>query len=311
LIRWELRGDHTLTDDGLDGKALTTGYLLMGFTWGIPNRARDTDGDGVPDRKDDCPGTPRGVPVDVYGCPRDSDGDGVFDGIDQCPETPQGWAVTSVGCPLDSDGDGVADAIDDCPGTPPGALVDERGCPLDSDGDGVYDGIDQCPETPAHAHVDSRGCPIDSDGDGVYDGIDRCPQTPAGTVVDEFGCPVAEPLFEEERQTLVLEGVFFEFSSAKLTLNSKEILDHVAESLLAWPEVRVEIGGHSDSVGAEAYNLRLSKSRAESVRDYLLEKGVPREQLEATGYGEINPIANNRTEEGRAQNRRVELKRLD
>jgi len=311
LIRWELRVDHTLTDEGLDGEALTTGYLVMGFTWGMPNRARDSDGDGVADRKDDCPGTPRGVVVDSYGCPIDSDGDGVFDGIDQCPDTPAGWPVDSVGCPLDSDGDGVADGVDACPGTPPGALVDERGCPLDSDGDDVYDGIDQCPGTPPHAHVDSRGCPIDSDGDGVYDGIDRCPQTPSGKAVDEFGCLLVKPLFEEERRTLILEGVYFEFNSAKLTLNSKEILDKVAESLLAWPEVRVEIGGHSDSLGAEAYNLRLSRLRAESVRDYLLERGVPRSQLEASGYGETNPIDDNRTEDGRARNRRVELKRLD
>lgn len=311
LIRWEMRVDHTLTDDGLDGDPMTTGFLVMGFTWGMPNRSRDSDGDGVPDRKDDCPGTPRGVLVDSYGCPRDTDGDGVFDGIDQCPDTPKGWPVDSVGCPLDSDGDGVADGIDDCPGTPPGALVDEHGCPIDSDGDGVYDGIDQCPGTPPHAYIDSRGCPVDSDSDGVYDGIDRCPQTPAGAAVDEFGCPLVKPLFEEERRTLILEGVFFEFNSAKLTLNSKEILDHVAESMLAWPEVRVEIGGHSDSLGAEEYNLRLSRLRAESVRDYLLEKGVPRLQLEARGYGEVNPIDNNRTEDGRAKNRRVELKRLD
>lgn len=311
LIRWELRVDHTLTDDGLDGEALTTGFLVMGLTWGMPNRARDTDGDGVIDRKDDCPGTPWRVEVDSRGCTLDRDGDRVPNGIDQCPDTPKGWPVDSVGCPLDGDDDGVADGIDDCPGTPPGALVDERGCPLDSDGDGVYDGIDQCPGTPQYAHVDSRGCPTDSDGDGVYDGIDRCPQTPNGTAVDEFGCPVVKPLFEEERQTLILEGVFFEFNSAKLTLNSKEILDDVAESLMAWPEVRVEVGGHSDSLGADDYNLRLSKLRAESVRDYLLEKGVPRSQLEARGYGETNPVDNNRTEDGRAKNRRVELKRLD
>jgi OOP family OmpA-OmpF porin len=311
LIRWELRVDHTLTDEGLNGQSLTTGLLVMGYTWGMPNRARDSDVDGVPDRKDDCPGTPRGVMVDAYGCPIDSDGDGVFDGIDQCPATPAGWQVDSVGCPLDTDGDGVPDGIDACPGTPPGAIVDERGCPLDSDGDGVYDGIDQCPGTSPHAHVDSRGCPMDSDGDGVYDGIDRCPQTPSGTAVDEFGCPLAQPLFEEERETLILEGVYFDFNSAKLTLNSKEILDTVAQSLLAWPEVRVEIGGHTDSLGDAGYNQRLSSLRAESVRDYLLERGVPGTQLEARGYGESEPIDDNRSEEGRAKNRRVVLRELD
>ena len=310
LIRWELRVDDTFTNDGLSGKNLTTAYALLGYTWGMPNRARDSDGDGVPDRKDDCPDTPRGAIVDSQGCPLDSDGDGVPDGIDQCPGTPAGWPVDSVGCPLDSDGDGVPDGIDQCRGTPAGWPVDSVGCPLDSDGDGVPDGIDECPDTPTFAHVDERGCPIDSDGDGVYDGLDRCPQTPRGTPVDEHGCPIAKPLFEEERATLVLEGVYFQLNSAELTLNSEEILDGVAASLLAWSEVRVEIGGHTDSTGADAYNLQLSRRRAEAVRAYLIAKGVPAAQLEARGYGESNPIADNRSNAGRAKNRRVELRKL-
>jgi OOP family OmpA-OmpF porin len=109
--------------------------------------------------------------------PADSDGDGVYDDQDQCPGTPAGAPVDSVGCPLDSDGDGVYDYQDQCPGTPAGAPVDSVGCPLDSDGDGVYDYLDQCPDTPAGAPVDSVGCPLDTDGDGVYDYQDECPNT--------------------------------------------------------------------------------------------------------------------------------------
>jgi outer membrane protein OmpA-like peptidoglycan-associated protein len=340
LIRWELRVDHTVTDDGLQGADLTTGLLLLGYTWGMPNRAQDTDRDGVADRKDDCPGTPAGAVVDRDGCAIDSDGDGVADGIDRCPDTPAGWPVDSVGCPLDADDDGVPDGRDDCPGTAPGTTVDERGCPLDSDGDGVHDGIDACPDTPAGArvdqrgcpldgdddgvfdgidacpdtpafvHVDERGCPIDSDGDGVFDGIDRCPQTERGIRVDEYGCPVVRPLFETRSQ-LVLEGVGFGLDSDRLTPESRERLDEVAASLLAWPEVRVEVGGYTDTSGSDSYNLELSKRRAEAVRAYLIFQGVPAEQLVARGYGEAEPIADNGTRSGRARNRRVELKRLE
>ncbi|HXV75816.1 MAG TPA: OmpA family protein [Candidatus Polarisedimenticolaceae bacterium] len=310
LLRWELRVDQTLTDDGADGAALTTGLLLVGFGWGMPSRAADSDGDGVPDRKDACPDTPRGARVDTQGCPQDGDGDGVADGIDQCPDTPAGWAVNGAGCPLDSDRDGVTDGEDDCPGTPPAVTVDDRGCPQDGDGDGVADGIDRCPDTPEFAHVDADGCPLDSDADGVYDGIDRCPQTAAGARVDPDGCPVAAPLFEE-RASLVLDGVFFEVNSAELTLNSKEILDDVAASLLASPEVPVEVGGFTDSSGNDGYNLALSHKRAEAVRAQLIAQGVAPERLTTRGYGEASPIADNTTTEGRARNRRVELRRLD
>lgn len=89
----------------------------------------DSDGDGIPDHRDKCPGTPKGVTVDTHGCPLDSDGDGVPDYLDKCPDTPQGVAVNSQGCPLDSDGDGVPDYLDRCPGTPADVRVDREGCP--------------------------------------------------------------------------------------------------------------------------------------------------------------------------------------
>jgi len=340
ILRWELRGDHTLSDEGLGGEDLTTAYALFGVSWGMPSRARDADRDGVADRKDDCPGTPAGAKVDARGCPIDSDADGVPDGIDACPGTAPGWPVDARGCPIDSDGDGVPDGADRCPGTPAGtkvdaagcpvdsdgdgvtddrdacpdtpagARVDAKGCPIDSDGDGVYDGIDRCPRTPVHAHVDTHGCPLDGDGDGVPDGIDRCPTTPAGVTVNPDGCPKSAPLFQEARDTLVLEGVHFETAKAVLTENSRTILEIVARSLADWPDVRVEIAGHTDARGTEPYNLDLSQRRAEAVRTYLAERGVAADRLTAKGYGESKPIANNGTEAGRTKNRRVELKRL-
>ena len=274
----------------------------------------DADKDGVPDRKDKCPDTPAGAKVDLTGCPTDADGDGVFDGIDQCPDTPKGWPVNEKGCPTDKDGDGVPDGADACPDTPKGAKVDAKGCPSDSDGDGVLDGIDECADTPKGAKVDPKGCPLDGDKDGVFDGLDACPESKPGVKVDEKGCeiiPKAPPLFEMEKKNLVLEGVNFEVDRAELTPESLGVLDKVAESLRDWPEVRVEIGGHTDSSGSAAHNRDLSQRRAESVRAYLVSKGISDSRLVAKGYGEDSPIADNKTKEGKAKNRRVELTRVN
>jgi OOP family OmpA-OmpF porin len=119
-----------------------------------------------------------------------------------------------------------------------------------------------------------------------------------------------KPIFEEERTTLVLEGVNFEYDSARLTQESHEVLDRVARSLREWPQVRVEIGGHTDDAGTDEYNMELSERRAQAVRDYLMDRGVGGSRLQAKGYGKTRPVNRNDTEEGRAQNRRVELKRL-
>jgi OOP family OmpA-OmpF porin len=292
---------------------------MLGAVWAVgkgdaPKRVADSDGDGVPDKKDKCPGTPAGARVNEKGCPTDSDGDGVWDGIDQCPDTPSGWKVDEKGCPLDSDGDGVPDATDACPDTPRGAKVDEKGCPLDSDGDGVFDGLDRCPDTPAGVQVDPGGCPLDSDGDGVPDSRDKCPGTPRGTQVDADGCPPppkAAPLFEGAKKELVLEGVNFETDKAILTPESSAVLDRVAASMHDWPEVRVEIGGHTDSQGRAAHNQKLSEKRAQAVKDYLAGKGIDPGRMTVKGYGMKSPIADNKTKEGRARNRRVDLIRLD
>jgi len=118
-------------------------------------------------------------------------------------------------------------------------------------------------------------------------------------------------LFEKGKKSLVLEGVNFITDSADLTPESKDILDKVAESLKDWPEVDVEVSGYTDSVAGPEYNEGLSQHRAETVRDYLVNKGVASSRLSAKGYGERHPIATNKTAEGRARNRRVELRKTN
>ncbi len=299
----------------------------------------DADRDGVADRMDACPGTPAGAIVDPKGCPSDSDRDKVFNGLDACPNTVEGAQVDAQGCPTDADGDGVYDGLDQCAGTLTGARVDAKGCPTDTDGDAVPDGLDQCPNTPAGANVDAAGCPTDSDKDGVADGIDKCPGTPAGTEVDSSGCQRAKDsdgdgvddskdkcpgtaagtrvdaagcpiLFTSERTPVVLRGVTFESGKSALKPDSYTILDIVAASLVANPDIRVEIAGHTDNTGSAAVNTRLSQARADAVRAYLASKGVGPERMVAKGYGPTVPVATNTTPAGRAQNRRVELRQL-
>ena len=275
-----------------------------------PSAFRDSDQDGIADRKDACPGTPAGAVVDARGCPSDSDRDKVYDGLDACPNTVAGAEVDARGCPKDSDADGVYDGIDKCPGTPAGATVDTTGCPVDSDHDGVPDGIDKCPNTPAGTEVDTSGCQraSDTDRDGVDDTKDKCPGTAAGTRVDAAGCPI---LFNEAKTPVVLRGVTFETGRSALKPDSYTILDIVAASLSANPDIKIEIAGHTDNTGSAATNMRLSQARADAVRAYLASKGVVPERMVAKGYGPSQPVAPNTTATGRAQNRRVELRQTN
>ena len=177
----------------------------------------------------------------------------------------------------------------------------------DSDGDGLADAQDKCPTTPAST---ADGCPAaapvvqtDSDGDGVYDAQDNCAGTLSGLKVDASGCAV-----QTEAQSVVLKGVTFLPGSATLTADAKTVLDAAAASLAADKSLKVELGGYTDSQGKDAANLALSQKRAASARAYLISKGVEGDHLTAKGYGEASPIADNNTVEGRAENRRVELK---
>lgn len=180
----------------------------------------------------------------------------------------------------DSDNDGVDDARDECPMTPPGTLVDSRGCPV---------------EVPVAPEND------DLDGDGVANAMDECPDTPPGFKVNARGC------VDEVQTVVVLGSVHFEFDSAKLTADARRVLDRVVTGMQSQGDLRVEIGGHTDALGTNAYNLGLSQRRATSVRDHLVDRGIDGSRLLVEGYGENNPIADNETDEGRAKNRRVEF----
>lgn len=218
--------------------------------------------------------------------------------------TPQGMAdfveKVFLGKAVDSDGDGVYDDQDECPGTPRGVQVDSRGCPLalDTDGDGVADYLDQCPNTPPGVPVDAQGCPFDSDGDGVYDYMDKCPGTPAGMIVDENGCEL-------------YKGVLFDFDKSNVKPVYYPMLDQVIDLVEENPNLRVTIQGHTDNIGSEAYNMKLSEKRARAVKDYLINKGLPAERISIEGYGFSKPIASNDTPDGRARNRRAEVRMIE
>ena len=131
----------------------------------------------------------------------------------------------------------------------------------------------------------------------MLDNVDKCPDTPPGVAVDAYGCT--------RKGSITLEGVTFEYNSARLKPESRTALDAVAADLKKYPNLSIELQGHTDSAGSDAYNLKLSQQRADSVRTYLLDQGVPAGGLVAKGYGESQPVADNKTEDGRASNRRV------
>ncbi len=268
--------DHVDANNGM-------AELYLGMTWFFGSV--DSDGDGIPNGEDDCPDAAE-------------DMDGFQDG-DGCPD-------------LDNDGDGIPDANDRCPDLAEDVdgFQDNDGCPEpDNDGDGIADSVDRCPDTAedVDGFQDDDGCPeLDNDGDGVADTADHCPNTPAGVQVDEKGCPQVA----EIKQALVLKGVNFLTGSDELTPDSLTGLAEVARSLVAYPEVRVEIQGHTDSAGAAAFNESLSLKRAESVRDHIVTYGVDIRRLRAVGYGERFPIASNSNADGRSLNRRVEIHRI-
>lgn len=275
----------------------------IGLTFFVTG-AKDTDGDGIKDKYDQCPDTPRGALVDEYGCPLDTDGDGVFDGIDACEDTPKGAIVDISGCPLDTDMDKVPDGLDMCPDTPLGVLVDDYGCPLDEDKDGVPDFLDQQLNTPAGALVDSVGIALDTDGDGVADGIDKCPETGEGVVVDEFGCPTAKPLTEK-----IVLNIQYAPGSVEPDEEAKVILDDIAMRMKIYTNAKIEVNGYTDALGSSRSNLKLSQKRAEAVKKYLVEKGIDPDRMKPKGFGEDKKyfIATNETPEGRQKNRRVEI----
>ncbi|MBA3454165.1 MAG: OmpA family protein [Deltaproteobacteria bacterium] len=246
--------------------------------------------------------------------PGDIDGDGILDDVDKCPRVPEDLDgfQDDDGCPEDdNDADGIADKVDGCPMDPEDRdnFEDEDGCPeLDNDKDGIADKVDACPSEPEDkdSFEDDDGCPDpDNDKDGIPDVTDKCPLE-AGVPPD--GCPkkyvnvVITATNIEIKQT-----VYFDTNKATIKKVSFGLLNEVAQALKDNPKIKVEVGGHTDSQGNDKANLKLSQNRANSVRKYLIGQGVAADRMTAKGYGENVMIADNRTAEGRAQNRRVEF----
>lgn len=329
---WMIRGEGLMLRNKSDEQSLSNYGVNIGVSVMLGSKPiPDSDGDGILNNRDRCAGTPAGAQVDGRGCPADTDSDGVPNGIDRCPNTAGGAHVNAEGCTQDSDGDNIADGIDKCPDTPSGVLVDATGCPRDSDGDTIADGLDRCSDTPRGATVDALGCPGDEDGDGVLDGLDRCPRTAGGAAVNASGCaqgqtgrqpaaapapPAPAPAPQQRAPSpapapgtpMVLENVTFVAGSARLQAGSYVELDSIAKVLISNPGLRVEIGGHTDASASPADDMHLSTLRAEAVRNYLVAKNVPFQQMVARGYGGTVPRTPDTTPRGRAANRRMEIR---
>jgi outer membrane protein OmpA-like peptidoglycan-associated protein len=257
--------------------------------------------------------------VVVEGCP-DPDADGICSNVDECPNEPEDFDgfEDEDGCPddQDTDGDGLVDSIDGCIIEPEDrdGYQDNDGCPEpDNDLDRVLDGADQCvnePEDP-DGYEDENGCPEDdNDSDHIVDVQDRCPNVPG--VPAEEGCPLRLTAVVIRDDVIeITQQIHFEFDRAVIRSESFYILDEVVVALENFPNITIEVQGHTDSRGEDDYNYWLSRDRAEAVRTYLVSHGVDGGRLTFRGFGESCPIEDNRTEVGRAANRRVVFLRTD
>lgn len=258
---------------------------------------KDTDGDGVYDKKDACPEV-AGL-IEFNGCP-DADGDGIKDSDDACPNV-AGLAAMN-GCP-DADGDGVADKDDMCPNAK--GTKANKGCP-DSDGDGLVDKDDKCATIAGPSA--NGGCPWpDTDGDGVLDKDDNC-KTEVGPASNN-GCP--EPVITEAAKMGVdtfAKAILFNTGRASFKSGVSKQIDGMLAIMNEFPKAEFDIKGYTDSTGSASNNLKLSEKRANAVRNYLISKGIAASRLIAKGYGEDAPIDSNKTRAGRSNNRRVEVK---
>ncbi len=248
---------------------------------------------------------------------KDKDGDGLIDSEDRCPK--KAGPRENQGCPalapalarvvvLDRDGDGISDPKDQCPDEKEDldAFQDSDGCPdPDNDQDGLADVSDHCPNQAGP--VDNQGCPEpDTDGDGVLDRADNCPTEPGPA--ENQGCQAKQMVTISSTKLEITEKVFFKTGSAEIDPRSFPLLKNIAQVIVVHPEIqRIRVEGHTDNRGSKAANERLSDRRAKSVMNYLLRQGVEAPRLSAQGLGPNVPIAENKTEEGRSQNRRVEF----
>jgi outer membrane protein OmpA-like peptidoglycan-associated protein len=269
-------------------------YQNLEWTIGLDFRKEeppDRDGDGIKNKDDDCPDDPED---------RDD-----FEDEDGCPEP-------------DNDRDGVKDERDDCPLDPEDRddFEDKDGCPdPDNDDDGIRDTRDECPNDPEDADgwEDTDGCPDpDNDGDGIGDARDSCPDEPEteNNFEDNDGCPDEIPV-EVRKFTGVIEGIQFETNKTVIRKSSEPTLYRALEVLDEYADIRILVEGHTDDVGNDAFNLTLSEGRARSVCQWFVDHGINAERLQYVGFGETRPRAENDSDVGRAENRRVEFKLVE
>jgi outer membrane protein OmpA-like peptidoglycan-associated protein len=323
------------------GPAVTSGYgpsfrALAGLRWlhhrtkapeAAPPANPDRDHDGIANDDDKCPDEPEDADgfKDDDGCPDlDNDMDGIADAKDKCPLEPEDkdGFQDDDGCPdPDNDGDGIADAADKCPleAEDKDGFQDDDGCPdPDNDGDGIPDAADKCPLEPEDkdGFQDDDGCPeLDNDGDGIPDAKDKCPNEPEvfNAFEDEDGCPdKGKPLaVVTATQVEIKEMVFFDTNKARIKHQSYKLLDAVAAAITAHAGMRIRVEGHTDDTGTDKWNQDLSQKRAESVRDYLVKKGIDAGRFEAVGFGRTKPKVEGKTAAARSANRRVEFVIID
>lgn len=257
--------------------------------------------------------------VEAKPTPTDKDGDGLLDEQDQCPNEPEDFDgyKDKDGCPdPDNDGDGIPDESDGCPDVAEDkdGFQDSDGCPeFDNDGDGIADINDQCKDEAEDfdGFQDDDGCrDSDNDDDQIVDVLDQCPNEAEDydNDQDSDGCPEERKLLKFEGDQIKLnEQVFFKFRKATIMPASYPLLDEVAQVLRENPNIHIRIEGHTDDKGSNKFNLKLSRDRAASVRKYLEDKGISSDRMASEGFGEERPIEDNKTEAGRAANRRVEI----
>jgi OmpA-OmpF porin, OOP family len=254
--------------------------------------------------------TAHGPPPALKPKPTDIDGDGILDKVDKCPTEPEDkdGFQDEDGCPdPDNDNDGILDKQDKCPMDPEDkdGFEDEDGCPdPDNDKDGLLDAEDKCPNEPGPK--ENGGCPDkDRDSDGVVDRLDKCPDVPGPA--DNDGCPKPKFIVVTKDKIELKQKVHFATAKAIIQPDSFAMLQEVADVLKSHPDMRVRIEGHTDKRGGRQYNVRLSQSRADSVKQFLVGQGVESTHMETIGYGFDRPVADNRTSAGREQNRRTEF----
>ncbi len=291
----------------------------------------DRDGDGIADAEDACPDQKAGEAPDPArkGCPApaapvvtDRDGDGIVDAEDACPDQKPGATPDPArkGCPIpDRDSDGIPDSDDQCPDSAQGQVADpaRRGCPAgDKDGDGVYDHEDQCPYRAVGGLPDPgrKGCPLDDqDHDYVPDREDACPDKAGAPDRNpkRNGCPNPFVIFENSRVVLK-QAIAFKNNGDEILPQSNLILTATANVLRDAPLIKkIRIESHTDNVGGADANMTLSQQRADAIMRWLVDHGIDSSRIEAQGFGDTRPVAENTTPAGRAKNRRIEFVIVD